>query len=72
MDPQNRVLGQAEIQQQSAPVSIEAAALDDLELEEFCAAMLRCLQQLSAEDFTRFSVVHHLEDHTGQMRRALA
>ena len=29
-------------------------------------------KQLSAEDFTRLSFVHHLEDHTNQMRGGLA
>jgi hypothetical protein len=49
-----------------------AAFVETVPYDDFRTSIAFANRELSAEDFTRFSVVHHLEDHTEQMRRALA
>jgi DinB family protein len=45
---------------------LEAVPYDDLR-----TSIAFCGRRLSAEDFTRISLAHHLEDHLEQMREAL-
>jgi hypothetical protein len=47
------------------------ASLETVPYEDLRNAIGFANKQLSAEDFTRISVAHHLEDHLEQMRRAL-
>ena len=47
------------------------AFLAEVPYEDLRNAISFGSKQLSAEDFTRLSFVHHLEDHAEQMRRAL-
>jgi hypothetical protein len=49
-----------------------AAFVETVPYDDLRTSIAFANRELSAEDFTRFSVVHHLEDHTEQMRRALA
>ena len=48
-----------------------SAFLETVPYEDLRNAIAFANKQLSAEDFTRISLVHHLEDHVEQMRRAL-
>jgi DinB superfamily len=48
------------------------AFLQDVPYEDLRTRIAFASKQLSAEDFARLSLVHHLEDHLEQMRTGLA